>query len=104
MEPFSQVIFDIGGATRKLDALKKSPITKTRHTSKVPKDPKTLICLLYYWVPWARHLPLAVNTTTSKNSSTSPWSSGSEVSCGGTTEEGRERANKERKTGGRSAV
>ena len=36
------------------------------------------------------------------NVSVEQWHS--EVSCGGTTEEGRERANKERKTGGRSAL
>jgi hypothetical protein len=38
-------------------------------------DPKILTCLSYYWVLWARNLPLAVNTTTIKNSSASPWSS-----------------------------
>ena len=46
------------------------------------------------WVPWARYLPLAVNTTTSKNSSMSSWSSSSNSSSTAAVEDQNKQTNK----------
>jgi hypothetical protein len=46
------------------------------------------------WVPWARYLPLAVNTTTCKNSSMSSWSSSSNSSSTAAVEDQNKQTNK----------